>query len=333
MRDKTKNILLVVLFILFICALVVIYYLIKDNNKDDLQEITGVVIIASPNYVMIEADDEDYLIQNIKGIYQVGDEVKFSYDKSNLNDDASPKTIIISDEELIKVNENSDEKIDEDINTDDTENETPDIDDENKENNVEDKIVNEKPNNEVSKNEEVKNPNNDLNNSEDNNTEIGNSGNADTEVMAYFNDYKVSIDENKNSNTIKKGFVSVVDFLFYNGTIKGYKFSDLTNTVKLKVLGMALYFDTKIEQYFPGYKETISNGVTKVYTNVKSKIVEAYLTITTKVCANEPTLCNQAKDGFTELKQNFHLSWELIKDIAGDDLTNLKNWYEIWRET
>ena len=144
---------------------------------------------------------------------------------------------------------------------------------------------------------------------------------------------KANVDTGKENSTLKSGFVTIVDFLFYNGTIRGYTFSDLTNTAKLKVLSLAMYFDTKIEQYFPGYKESISNTVNKIYTNVKTKIVEAYLNITAKVCTSNPELCAQAKEGFSELKNNFGLTWDLIKDIAGDGLANLKNWYEIWRES
>ena len=125
----------------------------------------------------------------------------------------------------------------------------------------------------------------------------------------------------------------MVDFLFYNGTIKGHTFNDLTSSAKLKVLSMALYFDSKIDKYFPGYKESISNTASKIYTNVKERIVKAYLTITTSICNANSELCNEAKSNFQELKNNFGLTWELLKDIAGDGLANLKNWYEIWRSS
>lgn len=352
MSNKVKNIILIVLVILLFIALGIIIYLVKDNKEDNLQNIIGKVIIADKNYVMIETLDEDYLIQNIKGTYQVGDQVNFTYNIKDLNKNTSPKTIKISDEEIIKVNE----EIQEDNNNDNEPKE--DLNNEvinpNPDNNLEENNPSSNPSSNSSNigsanNTSNSNPTNSTGNNGSNNATSSNGSNnttgnnnpsssvepisADETVLDYFNSYKNNIDTSKTNNTLKSGFVTIVDFLFYNGTIRGHTFSDLTNTAKLKVLSLALYFDTKIEEYFPGYKESISSTVNKVYTNIKAKIVEAYLNITTKICTSNPEMCVEAKEGFTELKKNFSLTWDLIKDIAGDGITNLKNWYEIWRET
>ncbi len=326
MSDKMKNIIIIGLLLLVLIAGGIIIYLIKPQNKEELKEIQGIVIITGADYVMLETEDEDFLIQNIKGTYDVGTQVKFSYYEKDLDNKVSPKTIKASDEELIKVAEKQDEQ---NIST----NTIPETPEENitLEPNLSESETNTETNKPSSSNKEENVPSS--NTTSNNESAPNNTSNADTSVISYFNTYKTNLDTGKETNVLKSGFVTIVDFLFYNGTIKGYTFNDLTSSAKLKVLSLALYFDTKIEQYFPGYKESISNTFNKVYTNIKSKIVEAYLNITAKVCTSEPNLCAEAKEGFTELKKNFGLTWAAIKDIAGDGLANLKNWYEIWRET
>ena len=71
-------------------------------------------------------------------------------------------------------------------------------------------------------------------------------------------------DENfkdKASSTL----ISIVDFLFYDGTIKGISFDELTEKGKEKVLEIASKIDVKLEEKCPGYKETISNNTSKAY--------------------------------------------------------------------
>lgn len=311
-KRNSKNIIIAILFILFISACITIFYLLNNKQIEVSKEITGTVIIADKEYLIIESDNENYLISNIKGSYEVGDKVKFSYLESELNSTKSPKEIKINDEELVEkcTNDNNEE-----------------IDNKNDEN--------------IEKENNINNKDNNATNSNQNNTTNSNNGNqntntnekvesADTAVLNYVNDLQTEMDKPSLGETAKKGFITVVDFLFYNGTIKGYRFNELTNSAKLKVLSVALYFDSKIDKYFPGYKESISNTSKKIYTNVKESIVSAYLDITTAICSTNSELCNSAKDGFQSLKKNFGLTFDLIKEIAGDGISNLKNWYEIW---
>ena len=309
-KENIKNIIIIILLILFIGASIIIYRLLNEKEKVNLLNITGTVIVSDASYVIIETDLEDYLVSNIKGTYRIGDEVKFSYLTKDLNEEETPKKINkIKDEELIKSN-----YIEEENKTgDDTSNN------------------NQTANNSSLNNNSTSSSNinsNDKNNTNNSNNTINSS--VDGEVLSYFNDLKSDIDGETIKNSVKNGFITVVDFLFYEGKIKGYTFSELSSSAKLKVLSMALYFDTKIEEYFPGYKETISSTASRVYTNVKEKIITAYLDITATICSNNGELCASAKEEFKELKENFGLTWSLIKDIAGDGITRLKDWYEIW---
>lgn len=68
-------------------------------------------------------------------------------------------------------------------------------------------------------------------------------------------------------------FISIVDFLFYDGTIKGVTFDELTEKGKEKVLEISSKIDVKLEEKCPGYKETISNSTSKAYQKA-SKIIK-----------------------------------------------------------
>lgn len=165
---------------------------------------------------------------------------------------------------------------------------------------------------------------------------VNNSVGTDDEVVSYVEELNNRMDTYNSDKSIgeslKSGFVTVVDFLFYGGTIKGKTFSELSTKAKLQVLKLAFSVDSKIERYFPGYKEKISTTSKKIYTNVKSKAMELYLDISTKVCSNDPDTCYFAKEGLGDLKSSFSLTWDFIKDISGVGLSKLKAWYEVWRE-
>ncbi len=132
----------------------------------------------------------------------------------------------------------------------------------------------------------------------------------------------------KDNNVIKNGFIKVVDFLFYDEPINGVKFSELSNSAKLKVLELALSIDKKIDDVFPDYKETISEK----YNGLKSKIVNLYIDLTTNICSNNEDLCSEAKEKFSYIKATFDLSLDFLKSLGSDALEKLKLWYEDFRD-
>lgn len=300
MKDKTKNAIIIGLSILTVVLLcLVCYLLITKSNK--LNELTGTVIVADSDYILLETAQGDYLINDIEDTYEIGDEVRIIYKEKNLDESQTPKRVKADKEELRSKN------------------------------NGEHKNENDQKPNEPSTPEVPP-----LNDSQEGNMSskptVPTDKNADKEVLAYFDDLDEEFKSSNIKESLKNGFVTVVDFLFYDGKIKGHSFKDLSESAKLKVLSMALYFDGKIDMYFPGYKESISSTTGKIYTSAKDEIVETYLNVASTVCESNEELCKIAKEGFTTLKKNFGLTWNLIKDIAGDGLSKLKNWYEIWSE-
>lgn len=182
------------------------------------------------------------------------------------------------------------------------------------------------------KNQEVnQNNNNDVAVKKDNSSVSStNDSGSEDDVVSYFSNLNNSTNDSQSAkDTLKTGFVNVVDFLFYGGSIKGKTFNELSTSAKLKVLKLALSIDKKVDSYFPDYKQTLSDK----YQNVKSRVVEKYLDITTSVCNNNEATCEEARNGFSEMKQSFSLTWSFIKDISGVGVSKLKSWYEVWKNT
>ena len=148
-------------------------------------------------------------------------------------------------------------------------------------------------------------------------------------VISYFENV-ANMDSNNAtlSEKIKSGFVSIVDFIFYDKEIKGHTFKELTGTAKLKIIGLALKIDNKIDSYFPGYKERLSEK----YRSVKEKLAELYATYTVKLCdAVGENACNQFKEDFGKMKESFGITGDYLKDALENATDKLRAWYEEWR--
>ncbi len=292
MSNQTKNILLITLSSITIFLIAIIIYLVTIGKNHE-NEMTGKIIVVGEKYIIVENTSEDYLIQNVVDSFAIGDEIRIIYRDKDIDEDSVLKTIMAKDIILLKSNTNVEEE------------------------KTEPTVPNETKSTTTKK-------------IENKTTEKADKNSADEDVLEYVEKLEKEFSASSIKEDLKNGFITVVDFIFYDGTIKGQKFKDLTLSAKLKVLNAALYFDEKIEKYFPDYKESITSTTNKVYTNIKNEIVKAYLDVATKVCETNGDACETAKKGFATMKKNFGLTWSLIKEIAGDGLDKLKSWYEIF---
>lgn len=121
-----------------------------------------------------------------------------------------------------------------------------------------------------------------INNTNTNNTNTNNSNtitysDKDTEVINSLNETLTKVKSNVSDNdfldSAKGVFISIVDFLFYDGSINGVTFDELTDSGKQKVLEIASSIDSTIENKFPGYKETISDKASNAF-NKASEIIK-----------------------------------------------------------
>ena len=142
---------------------------------------------------------------------------------------------------------------------------------------------------------------------------------TDDDVVYYFEDVERRSSGNENSpaerERLKSDVAIIHDFLFENGTIKGKTFAELRNEIKLKILKLTLSIDQKIERIKADYKDLKSMAITK------------YLEITNKICISNQELCATARNDFKNMKNSFKITWSLIKDLAKQSTTALKEWY------
>lgn len=284
---------------IIITTILVLGYLIFSNiRKNKEEEIIATIKETGTNYVIaISEDNQEYLI-NTKNDYNIGDKINATM--KNIK-----KTSPIQGE-IVKI---------------DTISKTVEF------------VITDEP---IIKNEEITNetktePNIDNSYKEQHTPQEQVA--TEEDIIAYFSNTENEVNNSTSfKDSLKEKFVTLVDFLFYDGEIKEKTFKELSNKTKLKVLEIFLKIDNKLDNKFPNYKENISNTGNKVYTNVKTKAIETYLNLTTEICTNDASLCESAKEGLRTLKESFSLTWDFIKEMSGVGLTKLKNWYEIWRE-
>lgn len=142
----------------------------------------------------------------------------------------------------------------------------------------------------IDKNEENQNNNisTNINESSNNPTNIQNNNDSTNNDITYSQEDEAVITNLKNTlnevnnakndqnfaNSAKATFIDIVDFLFYDGTIKGITFKNLTEDGKAQVLKIVEKIDNAIEEKIPGYKESISTTASSAYIKA-SEIIKA----------------------------------------------------------
>ena len=100
---------------------------------------------------------------------------------------------------------------------------------------------------------------------------------SDAEVVEYITEVTNEVESlekeeslsEKTKCSLKKTFITLTDFIFYDGTIKGKTFKELSTEAQEKILELYEKLDEKIESVFPNYKEDIKDTSTKTYSKVK----------------------------------------------------------------
>lgn len=164
-------------------------------------------------------------------------------------------------------------------------------------------------------------------------TTILESNEADEIILESFNTLDENIKQNLDSEELlEKGkayFVFCVDFLFYDGEIKGYKFSDMTDAAKQQLLIDITNIDGLISSKYPNYKETINEESSNAYNKANEIIKEGSKNIKEfsreKLGEENYEKIGKYKDMF--LEQAFG-DFDEFKDLVNQGVGKIKNWYE-----
>lgn len=177
-----------------------------------------------------------------------------------------------------------------------------------------------------------------IDNDTQNNTTI--YSNNDEIAIQTFSNINNEIDNVLNSEDIEnakekvKGtFITIVDFIFYDSEINGVTFDELTDEGKQKVLELANKIDTKIENKFPNYKETISDTTKKAFNKASELIKKGAYNLSEfskeKLGEENYNAIIDAKDEFIDYtKQAIDIIGDVGSNIFENGKEYIKNWYE-----
>lgn len=145
----------------------------------------------------------------------------------------------------------------------------------------------------------------------------------------------------KDEKVLTNTFITLTDFIFYGGEIKGKTFASLTEGAKQQVIALYEKIDAEIESVFPGYKEKIKETSTKTYNNIKDKLTELKASALEKY-KNEigEDKYNDQVETFNESKETMKESFTPVIEKVIDESKNfyettkdkLDNWYQSWKE-
>ena len=155
----------------------------------------------------------------------------------------------------------------------------------------------------------------------------------DKEVLNYFNDIKNNIDTEEVKEEAIKKFITMTDFIFYDGEIKGIKFNDLKEETKNNILEIYYTVDTKIENKFPNYKDKIDEKYNNAKEYLKQKYDEISQKTDDKLKENmSDETYNNFKESASEIMERDKEVIDKTKDAAKDTYdktkTKVKDWYQ-----
>ena len=172
------------------------------------------------------------------------------------------------------------------------------------------------------------------------NEKTANYSQNDETAIATFNSIEEEIDDILNSENVtnakekvKGTFITIVDFIFYDSEINGVTFDELTDSGKQKVLEIANKIDTKIENKFPNYKDTISDTTKKDFNKANELIKKGAENISEfskkKLGEENYNAIIDAKDEIIDYtKEAITIIGDVGSDIFSSGKEYIKNWYE-----
>lgn len=166
---------------------------------------------------------------------------------------------------------------------------------------------------------------------------------SDKEVISHFDALKTNIDNVMNSeevssikDSLKGAFITMVDFIFYDGEIKGIKFEDLTEGAKQNILETVSQIDNIIMKKFPNYKEEINDTTSNAFNKASELIKKGTNNIKDfsreKLGEENYNSIIEVKDelmGYT--KHAFSIVGDFTGTIWDKGKDKIKNWYETFK--
>ncbi len=173
---------------------------------------------------------------------------------------------------------------------------------------------------------------------------------SEQDVIEYVENMESSIVNSVEKDTVdwkikaKKLFITVIDFIFYDGKIGNYTFQQLSDTGKQKVLQITTNIDGIIESYSPNYKERLVSQGKRTYQTVSEKLTEyknQYFADVKSVIGEDNyeqagTVYDEVKEKASSVKDKVVDKSKDIyqqgKETAGKLKDKWNDWYQSWKQ-
>lgn len=141
-----------------------------------------------------------------------------------------------------------------------------------------------------------------------------------------------------DERTLKNTFITLTDFIFYDGEIKGKKFSDLTSSAKEKVIDIYTKIDDKLETKFPNYKENIKGTSKNAYNNIKDKAAALKDKIQNEYLERVgdegyQNTIDSYEDGKNDAKEVYDTYKPYIEEGKNKAKEKISSWYQEYKES
>lgn len=164
---------------------------------------------------------------------------------------------------------------------------------------------------------------------------------SDSIVLNQFSELNNDIRNSFNSSDLldkgKVYFIYCVDFLFFDGEIKGVKFSDLSDIARCQLINDIITIDGLICSKFPNYKSCIADSVSAAY-NKASMIIHSG-----SIKVDDYSRERLGDDNYAKIKEYKDLfvvqtsrDWDEFVFIIGEGYNKgkikVKDWYEGYKK-
>lgn len=118
-----------------------------------------------------------------------------------------------------------------------------------------------------------------------------------------------------DKEVLKKTFIDLADFVFYDKEIKGYKFKNLSLTSKKDVLKYFNEADKKIESVYPNYKKVLEANSKKTYNHLKDKASKMLKEYKEQLKTETYTTCKkESKSILSKINKFFNNLFKKVSD-------------------
>lgn len=142
------------------------------------------------------------------------------------------------------------------------------------------------------------------------------------------------VENGKNESKLKNTFITLTDFIFYGGKIKGYTFKELRDEQKQKIITAWEKLDAQIESKYPNYKEKIKDKKDKTYTNIKEKITSLKENLSVKVQEKfGEDVVEEAKKDTDNLKNVTSFYKDKATEYYNKTKDKISDWYSNYKNS